>query len=241
MSIRRFKRLSGGHGRSQSNKLARQLQKAHELIEDHVWMEARQLLEELNQRYPNREDVLAPLAITFYHLNERLEYLGLCVQINKLTPNDPDHRLALASAYLMNLRPMLARHVLKQFLSRWPNHKESGRAKEMFSGLEERLQSIFEEMGLSGDEGVELAVLHEESQVAMEAGKFKEGIAKTEELIRRKPDFKAAYNNLSLMQYYNGQIADAIANAERALSIKPDDFHAHSNLARYLLAEGRAE
>ncbi|MGH9847872.1 MAG: tetratricopeptide repeat protein, partial [Blastocatellia bacterium] len=53
--------------------------------------------------------------------------------------------------------------------------------------------------------------------------------------------FKAAYNNLSLMQYYNGQIADAIANAERALSIKPDDFHAHSNLTRYLLAEGRAE
>jgi Flp pilus assembly protein TadD len=231
--------MAGGRKRSVPDKALRQLQKAHELMEERDWIPARELLNKLNREHPNREDILAPLALTHYHLNELPAYLGFCIQVNKLLPNDPEHRLALASAYLMNERPALARLTLDQFLKRWPNHEVAGRAREMFAGINKGFDALLEEIGIIGDDAYELAALHEESRVAMENDNYKEGIAKAQELLRRKPDVKSAYNNLSLMQFYSGEIAGAIASAEQALRIKPDDYHALSNLTRYLLVDGR--
>lgn len=239
MSLRRLKRMAGGRKRSISDKAARQLQQAHDLLEEMKWVPALELLSKLNEQHPNHEDIIAPLALAHYHLNELPAYLSLCIQLNKLQPDDPEHRLPLASAYLMNRRIALALLTLDRFLKRWPKHPDAGKAREMFGRINEGFDKLLRDMNLTGDDAYELAARHEEVQVALEAGDFKEGIAKGEALLRRKPDFKSVYNNLSMMRFYSGEIAAAIADAEQALRIKPGDFHALSNLTRYLLVAGR--
>lgn len=203
--------------------------------------EAQTLLVELNRQFPDREEILAPLALTHYHLNQLPAYLMYCIQLNRLLPNDAEHRLALGEAYLMNGRIALAALAFRQFLARWPGHEEAARAQERLNRIESGLSKIMAQLGLSGDNAVELAALHEESQVLMEAGKYREGIAKAEELLKHEPNYTAAYNNISLMRYHSGEVARAVAAAERVLELDPVNFHALGNLARFLLVVGRGE
>ncbi|MBO0720007.1 MAG: tetratricopeptide repeat protein [Blastocatellia bacterium] len=241
MSFRRYKRMGGKPRRHLSEKAIRSLDQANFLFERKQWAEAQKILAVLDQEFPNREEILAPLALTHYYLNELPAYLTLCIRLNALLPNDAEHRLALAHAYLMNARFMLAYLTFREFLRRWPEHVEAPRARESFDRLESMVGEILGQLKLSGDHAIELAALHEESQVLMEAAKYREGIAKAEELLRHEPNYTAAYNNISLMQYHCGEITKAVAAAEHVLALDAENFHALANLSRYLLLVGREE
>ena len=240
MSFRKLKR-GAGLTRSLPDKIIRRLQKADEWVEDHEWEKAYDVLSELNEAHPNRIEIVTPLAIACYNLQETAEYLDLCIQLDKLTPNNPDNKLALASAYLMNQRYALAHRTAGRFLERWPHHKEVENARKMHLALDLTMKEVLKDIGLSGDEALDIAALHEESQILMEQGKFDAAITKAEEVLRREPDVKAAHNNLSLMHFYRGGLAKAIEHAEQALKLRDNDYHALGNLAHFLFVAGRED
>jgi tetratricopeptide (TPR) repeat protein len=227
--------------RSISEKMLRTLESVDRLLARQSYVEAQQLLTELNQQLPNHEGILVRLGQTYYYLNEYPTYLMYCIQINKLLPNDAEHCLALAHAYLMNARLILSHRAFRQFLARWPTHEEAGRAREQFDRLDSRIKEILNELDLSGDQGYEIAVTFEEAQVLMESGKNAASIAKFNEVFKHSSRYTAAYNNISLMQFHDGKVADAMANARRVLEIDPSNFHALSNMAHFLLLSGQAD
>lgn len=239
MSIRRLKRMVNKPARAHFMIDLTALQEALRLIDREDWIGAQHLLVELNRKSPNLEEILAPLALTHYHLNELPAYLTLCIQLGRLTPDDPENQLALAHAYLMNGRPALARVHFQKFLERWPDHEEAVRAREHLAKLETSLGPILREMDLTGEDAFELAALHEESQILMEAGKYRQGIAKAQELLRRKPNYASSLNNISMMQFSLGELPEAIATAERVRASAPDNFYALGNLVHFLTAAGR--
>src|SRR5205823_6319534 len=92
---------------------------------------------------------------------------------------------------------------------------------------------------LSGEEGFEQAIQHEEAQVLLEAGQWADARKLEEQLLRRDPHFAPALNNISLSYWAEGKLSLAVSAAQRVLEFAPDNYHARSNLTRYLFLSGR--
>ncbi len=239
MSIRRFKRMVNKPSRTHFAFDLKDLEDAQQMIARKDWRGAQTRLLELNRKAPDLDLILAPLALTHYHLGELSDYLWICIQLGKLTPDAPEHQLALAHAYLMNERPALAYARFQDFLRRWPDHEEADKAREPLAELTIVLQKILGEMNLADADALELAAMHEESQLLMAPGRYKEALAAAENLLRRKPDFLPALNNMSQMRFELGELSSAIALAERVLASAPMNFQALGNLVHFLTAVGR--
>src|SRR5262245_19391547 len=99
------------------------------LIRRHRWEEARDLLEDLDRRFPNRTEVVSGLAIVYQQLGDTQQLQPVCARLSKLFPQDPDILLSLAGAYLNNGRVLLAQRTFQQVLNRWPTHRLAEKAR----------------------------------------------------------------------------------------------------------------
>src|SRR5439155_6217757 len=99
-------------------------------------------------------------------------YQRICEQLVRLWPDDPDVTLGLAGAYLSNLYPLLALRTFGRFLERWPGHGRADEVRATVSDLEAKLPDLLGDIGLTGDDAVEIATLHEEGRALLEAGRF---------------------------------------------------------------------
>lgn len=235
---RRKSRSSLGRKRSAA---PAKLELASDLIDEGRIAEANTLLVELERQYPSHRDVLNSLAFTCYELGDKKGYLRHCRKLLTLTGESND-ALCLASAYLLNDRPVLALREYSRFLERWPKDQAAEKVRNTIASTEPALLELIADAGLFGEEGLKSAAMHEEVQVLLEDGLFEEACALAVELIERHPHFAPAYNNLSLTQFFGGHTEEAIATARRALEFAPDNFQAVANLARFLrLSGGRDE
>jgi Flp pilus assembly protein TadD len=73
------------------------------------------------------------------------------------------------------------------------------------------------------------------------SGPAPEAIHVLEEVVRLKPDYAPAHNNLGVALIRMGRLTEAIGHYEQALRINPDYLAAHNNLAAALMALGRAQ
>jgi Flp pilus assembly protein TadD len=103
------------------------------------------------------------------------------------------------------------------------------------------MDSIQADMGLIGKDGLELMALHEEVQSLLEQGRLARARNVAEQLLRRRPEFAPALNNISQTYFIEGKTEQAIATAQQVLSFDPDNHHALSNLTRYLCLSGRLD
>jgi tetratricopeptide (TPR) repeat protein len=205
------------------------------------WKQAREVLESLDEQYPNRADVLAALA-TLYHVTQDLpNYLLACTQLSQLQPDDSDITLMLAGAYVANLRPILALRTFQQFLDRWPNHHRADEVRDTMAQLEETKNQIIAEVGLSIEDSLDVAALHETTQSCIEQGQFAEGRQAVEALLRIRPDSIPDLNNLSLIYFLESDLEQAIATAQHVLDLDPNNIHAVSNLTRYRCLNGQID
>jgi tetratricopeptide (TPR) repeat protein len=239
MAKKKKRRPERPSGRSASLNLLRRLEEVDALLRRQQWGPARELLEELDRRYPHRQEVLVGLVNVYYHLKDFRHYQTACERLLPLTPDDPDLVLMLAGAYLSNVRPALAVRTFQRFLARWPDHPDAGKARQTATELEADLGPLLADLGLTGADALELATLHEEVQSWLDQGKYPQARQVAEQLLRRKPDFVPALNNLGEAYFREGQPDQALATAQRVLDVAPDNFHALSNLTRYLVLGGR--
>jgi hypothetical protein len=78
--------------------LVKGLEEAVGLIERGKALEARELLESLDKRYPNQPDVLGLLVNANYDLQDTASYQYACERLLRVTPNDLDVAIGLAGA-----------------------------------------------------------------------------------------------------------------------------------------------
>ncbi|MBI3973512.1 MAG: tetratricopeptide repeat protein [Chloroflexi bacterium] len=212
------------------------------LIRRKQWHEARDLLRALERRYPHRTDVLERLLTVCHELKDVREYERAAERLLKLTPDNPELVLALAGAYSASAHPALALQTFKRSLRQWPEHAQADKARQAVAELESDFEAIRAATGLGdGDDALEFAALHERSQLFVERGEAAEARGLLEALLRRKPDFVPALNNLTNAYFVEGRFTQAIDTAQRALGAEPDNFHALSNLTRVLFLAGRHE
>jgi tetratricopeptide (TPR) repeat protein len=222
-----------------SQRLLVELEKAESLVRRKLWIEAGEALTKLDQRYPNRVEVLTNLSHVYYELHDALHYEAVCEQLFRIMPDDPDFALALAGAYVINGRPMLALQTFRRFSKRWPDHERADDVRQSLVDLEGGLDDFLADLGFSGPDGFELAVLHDEVRALLEQGEYRKVRQVAEQLLSRRPDFTPALNNLSLAYFAEGRIDQGIAAAQQVLALDANNFHALSNLTRYLCLKGR--
>jgi tetratricopeptide (TPR) repeat protein len=217
------------------------LNEASSLMAHKRWNQAREILEPLNQRYPRRVDVLAALLDIYQAVGDTQQLQFTCEQLLRERPEDPELLLALGGVYMANLRPALALRTFRHFLERWPDHKRARDVRKSVNSLTDKLPGILVEMGLAGEEDLELAALHEEAQSLMERGQFAAARHAAEKLSSLRPGFVPALNNLSQVYFIEGNRERAIEAAQQVLALDPANYHALSNLTRYLCLIGRVK
>ncbi len=217
------------------------LDEAGELLDKGKPAQALELLEELDERYPNQVYVLEMMANACYDLQDNRGYLKAMRSLHRLTPNRPEIKLGTAGACLANGYLVLALEAFREFLKRWPQHERANEVRKTVRQLEEGLPKILAESGLDFEADFDFAVQHEEVQVCLNSGDFGRGKALIEKLQRQKPHFVPPLNNLSQIYWLEGDLPRAIEACQRVLAIEPDNVHALANLVRYLYMSGRKE
>ncbi len=202
--------------------------------------QARELLEDLDRRYPQQQELLLRLTNVHHDLKDYPEYQAACERLVAVRPS-AGFTLMLAGSYLANLMPILALRTFRRFLERWPDHPRAGEARETVTTLESGLVEVLAGAKLTGPDALEVAELHERVQSLLARGRFPEARQKAEELLRRRPNFTAALNNMGEAYFREGDLIQAIASARRTLEIDQENVHALSNLTRYSCLSGRLE
>jgi tetratricopeptide (TPR) repeat protein len=228
-------------GIAASNRFLFELSVVEPLLRSRRWDEARDALEALNRRYPGRPEILSDLVNVAYELQDIKLYQAACEQLVRVTPNDSDTTLGLAGAYLLNTRPALALQTFRRFLGRWPEHERADDARKAARDLEAGMPELLTQLGLTGEEGLDLAARNEEVQSRLEQGQFREAARLAAELLKQHPRFAPVLNNLSQAEFAEGRIEQAAATARRVLDFDPDNVHALSNLARFACLRGQPE
>lgn len=203
--------------------------------------EAIDVLESADRRYPNRPEVLTQLMNVYHDVEDMIGYMSVAERLSKLVPNDPDLTLALAGAYAANLFPALALRTFHHFLKRWPDHAHADEVRKMAPDLESFLRAEQDELDMPGEAGLELLTMHDTVRSCLAQGRYREARQAAEDLLRRRPNFAPALNNMSQAYYAEGKIDRAISTTQRVLAFEPDNVHALSNLTRYLCLSGHPD
>lgn len=214
---------------------------AEELIERGQWIKAREMLESLNRRYPNRPEVLTHLVNVSIELQDMETYQKSCERLAEITPDDADVLIGLAGGYLANGRPALALRTFRRFLDRWPDHEKAVEIRKTVFDLEAATKEMLAGLGLSGDDAFEIAAMHEEINSLLSQGNYSQMRKVAAKLLERQPNFAPALNNLSLVHFIEGRITDAIEAAQRVLEFDSNNVYALANLTRFLCLNGRIE
>lgn len=229
--------------REPARSLSRGLAKVQNLIDQDRWVEAAEELQTLARRYPNDPQVFYLQSGVAAELHDRPGLMEAAQRWATLAPDDPEAILNLAGACMTNVRPVMARRVFRQFLERWPDHLRAADVRKTIAELDERLSEVLSEIGLAGlEQAEELALWHEQAQVALGQNRFSEAISLEERILERVPTLASALNNISLAHFAEGRLDQAIATARRVLDeCDADNFHALANLIRFLCVTGRAD
>ncbi len=226
---------------SMPRRMADDLYEASQLLIDGKPQEARDILEELDRRYPGKAPVLEMLLDACYDLRDILSYEWVCYRLCKLKPDDADLTMAMAGAYIMNFRPALAIQTLEKFLRRWSGHERADEARQTLEDIRKGLRLELGELDLAEAEAFELARMNDEVRFFLEHGLYPQGKLAAEKLLKRYPAFVPALNNLSQIHAAQGENERAIELCRQALEIEPDNIHALSNLTRFLFLGGQPE
>ncbi len=216
-----------------TKRLLPELQKAEGLMVRQKWQEARQVLEDLSVSYPREAIVLEHLVNVCYEMHDMPAYTRACERLLAVDPRDADAAYGLAGGYLACMHPLLALQAFRHALDRFPNHENAEKVRGLISELEPQMEETLAEMNLTGEEGREVALLHEKGQAYLEQAEYEKARQAEEAVLQLKPDFVSAVNNLSLISYAEGKVDEAIAEAERVLKQDANNIHALSNLVRF--------
>lgn len=218
------------------------LQEANFLIESEEWLEALKFLEAATQKYPSDVRFLEMLAAVGSELRDVSAMQKAFAKLTQFQPNDAEAWFGLAFAHGLDSRLALSFRGFHDFLRKFPADEKSAEAAEMMRMAEKDLRRNLLQFDFpEGDEGIELACLHEEAQILMNRHEFEEAKEKAFKLISRMPDFIPARNNLSLICFMNGEAETAAETARKVLEKQPENFHALANLARFYVFLGQPD
>jgi tetratricopeptide (TPR) repeat protein len=226
---------------STPQRLQERLEAVYRLIEQRNWVDAEEVLVDLDHRYPDQPEILGALAHVYSEQEHMQGFLYAIERLDTFTPQDAEIKLALIGAYVANGYLASGLSAVKQFLEKWPEHNEAGEAQRLQVELQQGLATTLQDWGLEAEESSGLGLEFEAVQILMDQSRFRQAITRAETLVKKNPRFRPLLNNLSVAYWMNGQTGKAIETASRALEIASNDYFALGNLAHFSFLSGKLD
>jgi tetratricopeptide (TPR) repeat protein len=222
-------------------RLRQGIEEADDLLAQGKPQEALELLHELDKKFPLQPNILGLLVNAYLDIHDQQGYLHSIYKLHTLTPNKAEIKLGLAGAYLTNEFLALALQTFRQFIRRWPNDERAIDVRKTIAQLELGLPKILSEIGFSMETGFNFACQHEELRLQMEMGNYDRCRKLAKPLLEQRPQFAPVLNNLSLVEWLEGNLPGAIEISQKVLEFEPENIHALSNITRFLFMLGRVD
>lgn len=220
-------------------RIEKELTAIQPLLARKQWDQAIPRLEALHHRFPTNVVVLTELVNACYDANDLRGYLQSIRKLQPLQPRDGDLLLGLGGAYLSNTYPFAAYHYLQRFVQTFPDHERAAEVRQSLADMRESLIKLTAELGVEGEAGFALGLLQDRLRAEVELGDFTQARKIGTELLAQYPEFVPALNNLSQIEFYEGEYEKALEYARRVLTLQPDNFQAAGNLTRFLFQLGQ--
>lgn len=172
--------------------LTPELRKAVAFIEQGKWLEARYILDGLSHDYPQNRDVLLNLVNACYEVQDIAGYTRACEMLLAVQPNHADIAYSLAGGYLLTQHPLLALQAFRDAMSKFPNHERYKDASEKVTELEVITKKLLADIGLDGEEGLKIAILHERGRLYLQQCDYIKARQVEEAVLKARPNFVAA-------------------------------------------------
>ncbi len=184
---------------------------------------------------PNEPEYLCQQAAILAELENHQESIRLL----KKVVDDIDDSITECFFFIANNHAYLgnydeAIHEVQRYMALEPNGTFINEARELYKLL------VLE----SGQEQVEEephVTEHEKGRQALENGHYEKAIYFFDKIINDKPEFWAAYNNLAVAYYSQGQVDKALDTLYRVLAADSGNVHALCNLATFYFQLDRRE
>lgn len=223
------------------NRLRDGLAQAEELLSEGDPQHALNLLHGLDNKFPHQPDVLGLTANAYLDTGNQHGYLQAIYKLHEITPNRADVKLGLAGAYLTNGYLALALQTFRQFIKHWSRDERAPDVQKTIQQLEKGLEEILAELGDVSEKGYEFACQHEELRLMMESGNYSRCRQLAKKLLQQRPTFTPILNNLSQVEWLEGNLEQAIETGRKVLEIESQNIHALSNLTRFLFMQRKRD
>lgn len=224
----------------QPRKLREGLDQAQEYIQDFEPDLALQLLRKLDQKYPNKPDVLSLMLSAYSYTGDIRGHLRTAHKLQKLIPNKPDVNFSLAAGYMENGYLALSLRTFRQFIRRWPDHHQGDDARKAIKDIESVISNIYQELGPL-HKTLDFLCRYDDLRIQKELGNFNRSRKLGADLLEERPQFAPVFNSLSLVEWSDGNILGAIELCLKVLEFEPENVHALANLTRYAYLRGDEE
>jgi tetratricopeptide (TPR) repeat protein len=184
---------------------------------------------------PNEPDYICQLAAILAELEQFDQSNRLLKKVVfELDPSVVECFFFMANNYAYLGRYEEAFREVKRYMSLEPNGPFAEEAQELHRLLvfETGTELIEEEAYLSD---------HEKGRQALEQGEYKKAIYYFQKVIKEKPTFWAAQNNLAIAYYSSGKHEEGLKQLERILEKDPGNIHALCNMATFYFQIGDEE
>ncbi len=228
MSKKLKKRLPSKQPTRLPGRIEQTLIKLQPLLARGEWDTAITQLEDLHRQFPSNVVALTALVNACQAANYLQHYLRHSRKLDALQPDDGDVLLGLAGAYMTNDYLFAGFHCLQLFLQNFPAHDRAPEVRQSIGQIEAGLVDLLPSLGVTGAAGFALGDLHDRLRAASELGDFAGARQIGRQLLDQYPDFVPALNNLSQIEFAEGNSKQALAYTRRVLSLQPANFQAAS-------------
>ena len=135
----------------------------------------------------------------------------------------------------------MALEALQNFCQKFPTHPEIPEANEQIETIQKMVPQLLKDYGIEGQQTLEIATLSERGRFLFESHQYPKASKIFEDLIDLAPTFPPAFNNLSLIRCFEGDLTGAIVLAKQVLQSESNNFQALGNLVRFNVLSGEIE
>lgn len=222
-------------------KTEQQVGYAFELIRDHDFDQAEEVLQRLDSRRANNPQVLEALLELYQTTKDHAKCCAVANRLAVLKPNDPEMQLMVAQESMFCGWVAVARQGYEAFIDRWPDHEHASKAKAALEIVVPESERRIRDFNFPSEDGLRLVAVHERSLAALQNGDFSGCAANCRELLAVVPTFASSRNNLAIACFHDARQSEAIAVLEETLALLPENRFAQASLARAYFLSGRTE
>lgn len=215
------------------------LKEARELLNQGETDQASDILEALDQYYPDNIDVMNMLGYIYVQFYRPKEIALMIDRLKKAAPDNPHITLNIAQMYRsVNLNAM-AHIQYQRFLELSPNDERMELFQEDIQKTERIFQDMLTDTGLDTDDATALIFAYEEVLKLLLQGKFTDVYKRAQDFLQRWPDYQPVLHCLSRAYFGDINVEQAIEVSKQIYDLNPTSIEALANLTQYTFLLGK--